>query len=390
MTIASGSFGLAEPSQNGTATIEAPQTEGQKIIPQSKISPIPMDGMSEVLTSKTPKELEAEKKAAESKDPVKTEVVGIEKKEESIAKETPPDSGVSIEEDQKDHELIEKIQNEFIESQKEKKSTEFEKTVISDTQTTPQTKKEESDKIISHYNAIMSNPVAKSVIDAVMAGEDLVSLVKKVEGIDVASMKGEDLIREQCKREGVTDEADIEVEIDAFNSKSPLEKKKKENEIKAELKKDQDSRLIQFSNQSAKTLQKTVEDQNKIHTKLQSDLSNLISEKVDKEYYGIKATPELLQAAKKVADNFLGIFNEDGSVNAKELFRASFLAANVSEMQKHYIATFTKKGILSERVLHTRPDKMITTSKPLEVTKKDTEELPSWNPKVEPIEVKRK
>lgn len=366
-------FGLSE-----TTTTAPPEKAGRKITPVKDFAPISSDVFGGVLGG--------DKK----EEPIVTETKAVETPTETVAavtetpvvetKEAAPVDQEDYSADYKKHLESESFESPVVETTAE--------TTTQATSAAPTEIPKETQEIVSQHNRIISNPQLKGAIDFVLAGGDLVTYVSQAQGVDVTAMDGEQLIREQCKREGVTDEEEIAVEIDSYNELSPLNKKKRANEIRSEIKTAQDQRMIDLGVKQREQAEQGATAQKQIEQKLQSDLNTIIAEKVDKDYFGIKATPDRLQTAKKAADNLLGLMNTDGTINAKELFTLAYLKTSISDMQKHYTEKYYKNGRTDEKKLHIRPDTMQTTSAPPVVEHKEAETLGGFMSSVEPIEKK--
>lgn len=234
---------------------------------------------------------------------------------------------------------------------------------------------EKSDsELIARWKKIESDPKKKFIIDSLEQGVDIVSLVRQVEGVDVASLDGEGLIREECRREKITDPDKIEIELDSYRSLSPLQQSKQDKARKAELMADQNERLEKLAiNKSAETKDRQ-DTYQKVQEKLYTETSAILNDIVDKEYFGIKADPGAIKATRENIDSTLGLFNQDGTFNAKKMVRLAFLDANLPVITEVTARKWYTKAKSEELSAHSRPDSMQTTSKPhvVEKSKRDS------------------
>lgn len=218
-------------------------------------------------------------------------------------------------------------------------------------------------KKASEYEAILNDPHVKAIVDARKAGKDIFALINELKGVDTAKLSGEDLIAEDCKRLGITDQEAISAEIDNYNSLTPRQQAQERLRITTMIEKEQNERLSQFST-SAQQSSKEFENQ---ANKLETELTSIYNTRLDKEYFGIKATPEILQSTRQEIDSVLGIFNQDGTYNAKNLFDLAYLKANISSIMRETGKNMYHKGLGKAMAEVSRPDKKETSGKPMTV-----------------------
>lgn len=275
-----------------------------------------------------------------------------------------------------------------IEQQLNKALTEMEATIgdgapmpTPSTPTTPSAKESQAqidssiqDKI-KEYESILNDPLLKSVVELRKAGKNIFSAINEISGSDPDKMTATDLITEDCKRLGITDEDLIQSELDAFSNKTPREQAQEVNRIKGILSQERDANLAKYSQEVSKQSFDIQAEANKNINKLGQELEAIYSEKADKDYYGIKTTPEILSAVKGELHKGLGLFNEDGSMNAQEHFRLAYLKTQIGLiMRKVGTDMFHKgKGDVYNEVA--RVSKNEVTAKPPVIT--DTNKSPS-------------
>lgn len=212
---------------------------------------------------------------------------------------------------------------------------------------------------------LLADPHIQAMIEARKAGKDIYSLINELKGVDVNSLTPQQLIIEDCKRLGITDPDAIEVEIENFNSLTPRGQAEQKNAIIAKIKAEQEVGLQKYVSLTAQSAKLTQEKEQAQQTILDSELKSLYMSKVDKEYFGIKATPEILDNTKAEIESTLGIFNSDGSYNSKALFDLAYLKANIASIMKETHKQAYTKGLKKVLVETMRPSKNETSGKPV-------------------------
>lgn len=328
-------------SEIGIASVPQPvQPPVQKAV--NNIQPIDGDGISNALGIKveTEKAVSAQPETVTPETPPATEV-------------TPAPETTTIETDDFEKEWGDQQKSIFGTPEK---ATEGAKAVETE-------KDVDYKKKASEYEAILNDPHVKAIVEARKAGKDIYSLMNDLKGVDVTTLTGEDLIKEDCKRLGITDEDAIASEVDNYNSLTPRQQAQEKLRITSMLEKEQNDRLSQFTS-GVQQSQQAFEQQTQ---KLETELTSLYNARLDKEYFGIKATPEILQSTRAEIDSVLGIFNSDGTYNAKNLFDLAYLKANISSIMRETGKNMYHKGLGKVLADVSRPDKKETSGKPMTV-----------------------
>jgi hypothetical protein len=289
-----------------TETIIAPPTQQEK--PVSVLGKIAANMEAAEVKQKEAQKLSDEAAplktvvAEEKKEPVAENPKAEPKAEEKVElKVVPKEEPIKINEDNKEYlEWLNGEEKPVIETKIENKQEEKPK---EDDAVTTYKKKAEA------YDRVLSNPVAKTVVDALEAGVPFDEITKNINGINYDKMSEEDIYKIQLNKLGITDQAELEEELALFNEKRKVEKLSIINPIKAELKKEQDEKLKTFTNPYKAQSDKHTN----MITKGQEQLSEKIKNMTGKKYLGLLLIePEM---AKKIQDDVTehAFYNSDKS-----------------------------------------------------------------------------
>jgi hypothetical protein len=220
------------------------------------------------------------------------------------------------------------------------------------------------------YQAAMANPRKKAAIELILNNGDIVSAVNKIKGVNVDALSGEQLIRMQCEELGVVDADEIQIEIDAHNALSPMNKKKAEIELKSAISDKQSKALADYSTSQVTSEETTRKNWEQMQLKLKTEIDNLSNNILNKQHFGVKADPGILQMTRENIDNTLGLFNKDGSINAERMFHLAFVDTNLKTILNETAKKFGTQKQKEELIKHSRPDANQTTAKPSAVVQK--------------------
>lgn len=132
---------------------------------------------------------------------------------------------------------------------KKRKRTLKDKFSIAKEETNPETEKQlnpELEQIKAELQKLKEDPAVKLVLEAKKSNKNLIQALNELRGTSVSSMKDDDIFRQYCRDNGITDEDEIEDELDKFNSQSRLVKKEQLEKIKAQYLQEEENKFGQF------------------------------------------------------------------------------------------------------------------------------------------------
>lgn len=214
----------------------------------------------------------------------------------------------------------------------------------------------------SEYDAVMSHPLAKAFVEFVKAGKtDPTEFAKEVGFLNVEAMTDVQIIEQDCRNEGLTDE-DIETEVEAFNSKSPYEKKKRVNEIKSDLIKKRDEKLKTFS-AGSEQIQRVKKE---VAAAGRAQLDELIPKMVNKKFKGLMITPEMGNAIQQHVVNYAKpIISEKGQLvgyDIKSSINSAIFELYSEQRDKALIELGRTLGADKTLTARIRPNKKVSTA----------------------------
>ncbi len=182
----------------------------------------------------------------------------------------------------------------------------------------------------AEYEAVLSNPLAKAFIEYVKSGKnDINEFAKDAGFVNVESMTAEQLLEEDCRKSGLTEEQIVE-EKEAFEALTPRSKSREIERIKSDMIAKRDEKLKSFTagskeNQTIRLRSEEV---------AMAQINDLIPKMENKKYEGLLITPEMANRIKShVVANAKPITNEKGQVVSFDV--KSSIGTAVSELYKN-------------------------------------------------------
>lgn len=348
---------------------------------------------------------DAEVAAGEKKDDVsevKDDVSG-EKKEDIVEKTPEQIEADKIEEDKLKAEVetekaIEKAKTEG--KKEEKKIAEAEKKeetvkqwydeeepkVALDSNETTKPDKDNSEKVLA-YDKLMEDKEIKAFIEAKKAGKNLHSFLSEIKGVDPNLLTTEELHKIDLKNYGLSSEA-IEERMEKFENLDPYEKARETNHVKDNLIKEQNERLNKFSTDSAAEAEKVTVRNDKIVNKAKTDIDKMMEDIKDKEFCGVKMTPEIIEVLRKNVTSELTLYNSDGTFNIPYMTELSMFTKFRKKMMEDNIEAAisrTEKKIFNENARVSKNDKGLQRSPDLNRKNKSMESAEAEARKYNPI-----
>jgi len=169
------------------------------------------------------------------------------------------------------------------------------------------------------------------------SGKDITSFIKEVAPLDVDSIPDEKLYELSLQKAGLTLE-DQQPEMEAFESYTPLQKKRAVAEIKEELRKEDSAKLAKYNLDNKVDQAK----QQQFMDKYKADKSEFLSKLKEKEdYMGLKLDQTDIENALNYVENGFPTTKEDGSYNLPTMFELAVFRNKKKEISQNLI----NKGI---------------------------------------------
>lgn len=219
---------------------------------------------------------------------------------------------------------------------------------------------------MQEYESILKDPEVEALLAAKKAGKNLLSFAEELKGADTAKLTAADLYSMRLKRNGATDE-----EITEALSEFSLLPKWKQNEetqtIKAQLESERQENLKRITNVNSEYAQK----QQQITNKATAEVEDFVKDLNDKDFFGVRITPEISSVLKDTVMNGFTIRNSDGSVDVKRSMKLALWDRYEKLVIKANMANAKTEG--KEEILKeiTRSSLNNTSDKRLPVDDKD-------------------
>jgi hypothetical protein len=249
--------------------------------------------------------------------------------------------------------------------------------------TSPEVEAEASEKYkpyvekATEYESVLKNPIAKAFIDFVKAGgTDPSEFIKQAGIVDVKSLTSEQLLEMDCKQNGLTED-ETKIELEAFEDKTPLEKKKIIENLKSEFNRKRDEKLKTFT--AANEAQQQVMTQ-AIKTG-RTELDSVLPKMEGKSYKGLLLTPEMVKKVRQsVTESPVPKFDKSGQFvgfDIPESIRRAVILNFDEQRSKSLIEMGRTMGTDKALRLRNRPEKKEVTSplqpQPVSTLEKATE-----------------
>lgn len=198
------------------------------------------------------------------------------------------------------------------EIKKRKRITLKDKFSVSKEETQPETEKQsnpELESIKSELQKLKEDPAVKLVLEAKKSNKNLIQALNELRGTSVSSMKDDDVFRQYCRDNGITEEEEIEDELEKFNAQSRLVKKEQLEKIKSQYLQEEENKFGQFFKNEPDP------QEVKIIEKFQQDIVSHL--KSMNQYGGIKMDDSMRKSIiDDIQNNGLIPRLEDGSIDS--------------------------------------------------------------------------
>jgi len=234
------------------------------------------------------------------------------------------DEGSEIIEDIVKKEQTEEVEN--IEDKDEQKETKPTKNWREAYKETDDYKNDLKQQDLAKYEAKMqelasleNDEAIKLVLEARKQGKNPLEFIKEIASADYDKLSPKDLfMKELDKYKDKLTEEEIEAEVEAFDSLTPLQKIKQTENIKNELIAQKKEQLSKFESKPQETSKEVLDNFNKFKGELDSILDKLEGQTIK----GVKYTPSLLMRLEKaIMEGKVSpkaYINPDGTFDAKE------------------------------------------------------------------------
>lgn len=167
----------------------------------------------------------------------------------------------------------------------------------------------ELEQIKAELQQLKEDPAVKLVLEAKKSNKNLIQALNELRGTSVSSMKDDDIFRQHCRDNGITDEDEIEEELERFNSQSRFVRKEQLEKIKSQYLKEEENRFGQFFKNEPDP------QEVKIIEKFQQDIVSHL--KSMNQYGGIKMDDSMRKSIiDDIQNNGLIPRLEDGSIDS--------------------------------------------------------------------------
>jgi ElaB/YqjD/DUF883 family membrane-anchored ribosome-binding protein len=219
---------------------------------------------------------------------------------------------------------------------------------------------------MQEYEAILKDPEVEALLAAKKAGKNLLSFAEELKGSDTAKLTPEQLFEIKLQRAGATTE-EISEELSEFTSLSSAKKKLETQDIKAKLENERQENLKRITNVNSEYAQK----QQQVINKATAEAEDFVKDLNDKDFFGVRITPEIASTLKDTVMNGFTIRNPDGTVDVPRSMKLALWDRYEKLVIKANMANAKTEG--KEEVLKeiTRPSLNNTSDKRLPVDTKD-------------------
>lgn len=197
-------------------------------------------------------------------------------------------------------------------------------------------KKEESPEILTYKNQIAElekkikgyeeSPEYQILAEAKVAGKSLFDILDDAKGVDPKTLTPSQLFEIKLKEDGLNEEEIAEAIVD-FEDKKPYEQKALTKPILKELQAQADAKKAEFLGKlKAGSKETQVEQQAQIAAaqRTQTDFDAICKDAVGKQHMGVTITQQMVDSINNKFRDGLFRKNEDGSLDARELFDTAF------------------------------------------------------------------
>lgn len=192
----------------------------------------------------------------------------------------------------------------------------------------------------------------KWLVEAKLQGKNLIEELAGIAAQDPDKLSDADIVRMAAQKEGLSED-DIELEMEAFEGKSPFERKKYAEQFRKELREER-AKKLELLKPAQIQPQDNSEQAKQVYEKATAELNAWKSKSINSDYLGMELTEERV---KKI-ENYVNteaphIFRQDGSFDIEEmvdyaaykLFKQDIIRSNIVKYKNS-----TKKELLKERL----------------------------------------
>jgi len=183
------------------------------------------------------------------------------------------------------------------------------------------------------YDDLINDEFVKAYTSAKKSGKNITSFIKEVAPLDVDSIPDKQLFVLSLQKAGLTAE-DMEIENDAFDNYTPLQKKRAVAEIKEQLRKEDSDKLAKYITDNKVDQAKNEEYLKKYKTDKSEFLSKL---KTKEDYMGLKLNQSDIEQAMQYVEHGFPTTKDDGSYNLPSMFELAVFRSKKKEIAQSLI-----------------------------------------------------
>ena len=183
------------------------------------------------------------------------------------------------------------------------------------------------------YDELLNDKFVKAYTSAKKSGKNITSFIKEVAPLDVDSIPDKQLFVLSLQKAGLTTE-EMEIENDAFDNYTPLQKKRAVAEIKESLRKEDGDKLAQYITDNEVDQAKNEE----YLKKYKADKSEFLSKlKTKEDYMGLKLNQSDIEQAMQYVEHGFPTTRKDGTYNLPSMFELAVFRSKKKEIAQSLI-----------------------------------------------------